>query len=111
MPSTDYDTLGSNGWVIGGDHTFHGKPILANDPHLALMIPSLFYMVEMILVDENNHVQHQGFGAMVDGVPSLSVGVNEHFGWGSTASYVDNKDVFHEKVRESNGELEYLFEG
>ena len=34
---------GSNGWVIGGDHTFHGKPILASDPHVASLIPSLFY--------------------------------------------------------------------
>lgn len=99
MPSTDYDSLGSNAWVIGGNHTFHGKPILANDPHLANMIPSLFYMIEMILVDENNNTKNQGFGLMVDGVPSLSIGINKNFAWGSTASYVDNKDVFHEKVR------------
>jgi penicillin amidase len=44
MPSTDYDSLGSNAWVIGGKHTKTGKPLLANDPHLGLLIPSLFYM-------------------------------------------------------------------
>ena len=52
MPSTEYDTLGSNGWIIGGDHTFHGKPILANDPHLGLLIPSIFTMSELIILDE-----------------------------------------------------------
>ena len=34
MPSTDYDSLGSNAWAIGGEHTKNGKPLLANDPHL-----------------------------------------------------------------------------
>ena len=111
MPTTEYDTLGSNGWVIGGEHTFHGKPILANDPHLALLIPSIFYMAELIIVDEANEIQHQAFGALVDGLPFVSVGVSKNFAWGSTASYVDNKDVFHEKVRENNGELEYEFKG
>lgn len=37
------------------------------------------------------------------------MGVNNKFAWGSTASYVDNKDVFHETVRDNNGTLEYLF--
>ena len=105
MPSTEYDTLGSNGWVIGGDHTASGKPILANDPHLALLIPSLFYLAELIVVDENNEVKHQAFGALVDGMPFVSAGVSAKFSWGSTASYVDNKDVFHEKVREKDGNL------
>lgn len=51
MPSTDYDSLGSNAWVIGGEHTKKGKPILANDPHLGLLIPSLFYLSEVNLLD------------------------------------------------------------
>jgi penicillin amidase len=43
MLTKKYDSLGSNAWVIGGKHTAKGKPILANDPHLGLFIPSLFY--------------------------------------------------------------------
>lgn len=45
MPSTDFDSVGSNAWVVGGNHTKKGKPILSNDPHLGLIIPSLFYMI------------------------------------------------------------------
>jgi penicillin amidase len=43
MMTKKYDSLGSNAWVIGGEHTDKGKPLLANDPHLGLFIPSLFY--------------------------------------------------------------------
>lgn len=46
---------------------------------------------------------------MIDGFPSITIGINKFFAWGSTASYVDNKDVFHEKVRDNNGILEYYF--
>jgi penicillin amidase len=105
MPSTEYDSLGSNAWVIGGEHTVKGKPILANDPHLGLLIPSLFYLMEINLLDENNEVNLTCFGAKSDGVPSISIGLNNHFGWGSTAAYIDDKDLFHEKVRDSNGTL------
>ena len=48
-------------------------------------------------------------GAMLDGFPSISMGLNKNIAWGSTASYVDNKDVFHEKVRINNGVFEYYF--
>ena len=46
---------------------------------------------------------------MVDGMPAMSIGTNGKYSWGSTASYVDNKDIYHEKVREKNGSLEYFF--
>lgn len=48
---------------------------------------------------------------MVDGLPAMSIGINNEYAWGSTASYVDNKDIFHEKVRENNETLEYFFMG
>ena len=81
------------------------------DPHLVNMIPSLFYALEVMVVDEEDQVQHRTFGVMVDGLPSFSVGVSDQFAWGSTASYVDNKDIYHEQVREHKGALEYLFKG
>lgn len=49
----------------------------------------------MNLVDDNNEVAWSAFGAKADGFPALSVGMTNRFAWGSTASYVDNKDVFH----------------
>ena len=110
MPSVEYDTLGSNAWAIGGQHTESGRPLLANDPHLGLLIPSLFYMFELSIMEENStNFDKQAFGVMVDGLPAMSIGINDEYGWGSTASYVDNKDIFHEKVRENNGTLEYFF--
>lgn len=109
MPSTDYEALGSNAWVIGGEHTSNGKPLLASDPHLPLFVPSLFYMLEVMVAGEGNELEHQAFGIMADGLPGVMVGVNRELAWGSTASYVDNKDVFHEKVRENKGVLEYEF--
>jgi penicillin amidase len=105
MPSTDYDSLGSNAWAIGGEHTKNGKPLLANDPHLGLSIPSLFYMAEINLLDENDNLNLTTFGAKAEGIPSFSIGLNDYFAWGSTAAYIDNKDVYHETVRDNNDTL------
>lgn len=61
-------------------------------------------MFELNILEENStDFAHQAFGVMCDGLPAMSIGVNENFAWGSTAAYVDNKDVFHEKVRDNNG--------
>lgn len=60
-----------------------------------------------MVAGQNDELQHQAFGVMMDGIPGLVVGVTDEFAWGSTASYADNKDVFHEKVREKSGKLEY----
>jgi penicillin amidase len=56
MPSTEQDTLGSNAWAVGGKHTENGKPMLASDPHLGLSIPSVFHMMEMTVVNEDDEV-------------------------------------------------------
>lgn len=47
----------------------------------------------------------------MSGVPGISIGVNKHSAWGSTASYVDNKDLFYETVRIKDGVFQYLHEG
>lgn len=54
LPSSEYQSLGSNAWAIGGEHTKSGKPILANDPHLGLIIPALFYLAEINIVNDKN---------------------------------------------------------
>lgn len=69
-----------------------------------MLAPSLLYMIEFILLEkDSNEIRVQAMGAMLDGVPSISMGTNGKVAWGSTASYVDNKDVYHEKVRSKNG--------
>lgn len=59
----------------------------------------------MNLLDENNELDLTTFGVKADGFPALSIGLNNKFAWGSTAAYIDNKDVFHEVVRDNNGTL------
>lgn len=53
----------------------------------------------------------QTFGASMSGVPSISIGINKNQAWGSTAAYIDNKDMFYETVRIQDGKFQYLFEG
>lgn len=99
IPDLKQTNFGSNAWVVGGKHTKTGKPILANDPHLGLMIPALFYPVELILTDTQGNILKQAFGAKNDGMPGMGLGVNKKFAWGATALYADGKDVFVETIR------------
>lgn len=50
VPDTDYQTLGSNAWAVSAENSETGRPIIANDPHLGLMAPSFFYMLEVIIL-------------------------------------------------------------
>jgi acyl-homoserine lactone acylase PvdQ len=69
--------------------------LLSNDPHLGSLAPPAFYVFELGLLDEKNNVKIQTFGASMSGVPGVSIGINKYNAWGSTASYVDNKDLFY----------------
>jgi penicillin G amidase len=78
----------SNNWVISGARTASGKPILANDPHRAILSPSLRYFV---------HLQAPGWNVIGGGEPSLpgiSIGHNEHGAWGLTIFGLDTEDVY-----------------
>jgi acyl-homoserine lactone acylase PvdQ len=55
-------------------------------------------------------VKIQTFGASMSGVPGVSLGVNKINAWGSTASYVDNKDLFYETVRIKDNIFQYFHE-
>jgi penicillin amidase len=81
---------GSNSWVVSGKFTKSGKPILANDPHLALASPALWYQAE--LRGPTLHV----IGATIPGLPVVIIGHNEHIAWGVTSGYVDSQDLYVE---------------
>jgi penicillin G amidase len=100
---------GSNAWIIGGEHTANGRPILANDPHVVSLIPNFFYHFEIVRLSEDNQIISRKFGVMADGIPSLSIGVTNIAAWGSTAAYIDNKDVYYETIRNNSGTLQYKF--
>nr|QCC21403.1 RenL [Candidatus Endohaliclona renieramycinifaciens] len=79
---------GSNNWVISGKFTKSGRPILANDIHLELSAPTLWYLTE--LDGPKLHVR----GASIPGLPSIITGRNAHIAWGITSTGVDTQDIY-----------------
>lgn len=80
--------IGSNCWVINGKKSVSGKPILANDPHLTLTIPSYWY--EMNLLTEDFNVG----GFCFPGSPFVVIGHNSKIAWGLTNAMIDDADFF-----------------
>ncbi|MDQ3147768.1 MAG: penicillin acylase family protein, partial [Actinomycetota bacterium] len=83
---------GSNEWGVAGSLTSTGRPTIANDPHLALDLPSTFYPIG--LQSPGMRVVGSGFA----GVPSVILGHNEHITWGATTNPLDVTDAYREQV-------------
>lgn len=79
---------GSNNWVLSGQRTKSGSPILCDDPHLSLNLPSLWY--EMQLTAPGVNV----YGATLPGAPGVVIGFNDKISWGFTNNYRDVKDFY-----------------
>lgn len=77
---------GSNNWVVNGQKSRSGMPILANDPHLSLSLPSIWY--ETQLNNGNSNV----YGVTIPGVPMIVIGFNEDVAWGLTYTVSDPID-------------------
>ena len=82
--------LGSNNWVVSGAHTATGKPLLANDTHLELTIPSIWY--ELHLTAPGWNVK----GFTLPGAPMVIIGHNERIAWGFTNNGADVQDLYLE---------------
>ncbi|MCA9980611.1 MAG: penicillin acylase family protein, partial [Anaerolineales bacterium] len=98
------DFAGSNNWVIGGAHTASGLPLLADDPHLGIQMPSIWYQVGL---------HAPGFnvtGFSFAGVPGVIVGYNDRIAWGVTNVGPDTQDLFIEKINPANPN-QYEFQG
>lgn len=80
----------SNNWVISGKRTASGKPILANDPHLAPTAPGIWYMTHLATPDM------RVAGVTFPGVPGITLGHNEHIAWGATNVGPDVQDLYVE---------------
>jgi penicillin amidase len=83
---------GSNSWVLAGGRTASGKPLLANDPHLGLTAPSLWYLA---------HLHAPGLdaiGATLPGAPGIVIGRNERIAWGVTNTGPDVQDLYLERI-------------
>jgi penicillin amidase len=90
---------GSNNWVISGKHTASGKPLLANDMHLVLTEPNIWYMADL------KAPGYHAAGVALPGMPWIIAGHNEHVSWGFTALMGDVQDVYHERL---DGKGNYL---
>ncbi len=85
------DRAVSNNWVVAGTRTADGKPILANDPHLPALVPSIWHMV---------HLSMPGLrvaGVTAPGAPGVILGHNDHIAWGATNLAPDVQDLYLEK--------------
>ena len=97
FPSRE-ESVGSNNWVVSGARSESGKPLLANDPHLGLQAPALWYLAHLA-TPEGNIV-----GATLPGVPFIVLGRNDHLAWSFTTTNSDTQDLFVERVAPNDPE-------
>ena len=83
---------GSNNWVVSGSRSITGKPLLANDPHLAGQAPAVWYLAHL------SGGPLDVIGATLPGVPGVMIGRNQRIAWGITALLGDVQDLYVEKV-------------
>lgn len=100
----DVPLNGSNNWAVHGSRTTNGFPLLANDPHLNLTLPSIWY--EMEIHTPQMHVH----GVSIPGIPFIIIGFNEDIAWGSTNSGQDVRDWYHITWQDKN-KTKYLLDG
>lgn len=85
---SDYLDDGSNNWVLRGDKTESGLPMLANDPHRRVALPSLRYIVHLVAPGWNV------IGGGEPEIPGVSIGHNEYGAWGLTIFRTDGEDLY-----------------
>ncbi len=98
------DALGSNDWVVDGTHTVTGKPLLANDPHLGIRMPSVWYEVAL----RGGGLDAIGF--TFPGEPGIVIGHNDYIAWGVTNVDADNSDLYIETLDPVNHPGQYLYD-
>ncbi|MFZ1264374.1 MAG: penicillin acylase family protein [Chitinophagaceae bacterium] len=95
---------GSNNWVVAGTKTQSGSPILCNDPHLELSLPSIWYEMQLQTPGSNS------YGVSLPGSPYIIIGFNDSIAWGVTNAQRDVKDYYEIKFKDKT-KKEYWFRG
>jgi penicillin amidase len=93
---------GSNNWAISGDKSYSGHPILANDPHLALNLPSIWFVMQLSTPEYN------AFGATLPGALAVISGFNQYIAWGETNATRDVIDWY--KIEFNEDRTKYKFD-
>jgi penicillin amidase len=91
-PAAAVSGTGSNAWVVTGAHSRTGKPLLANDPHLGLSAPAIWYLAHLHAPELNV------IGASLPGTPGVWLGRNDHVAWGITNTGSDTQDLYIERL-------------
>ncbi|WP_138433833.1 penicillin acylase family protein [Winogradskyella algicola] len=94
---------GSNNWAVSGAKSATGNPILANDPHLGLNLPSIWFVMQL------STPNHNAFGATIPGALSVISGFNQHIAWGETNATRDVIDWY--KVEFNEDRTKYKYDG
>lgn len=95
-PAEKADGIGSNNWVIAGSKTASGYPILANDPHLSLTFPSIWYQAQLAAPGVNVN------GVSLPGAPGIIIGYNNKISWGVTNVDADVLDWYQIKFKDAS---------
>ena len=102
--------LGSNSWAIAGNHTDTGKPYLADDPHLGIQMPSIWYEIGLHCLKISKECPYDVVGVSFPGVPGVAIGHNQRIAWGFTNLGADVQDLYVERVNPAN-HLQYEVNG
>jgi len=97
--SSSDNEVGSNSWVVSGDRTVSGKPLLASDPHLPPTSPSIWHIVHLSAPDLRVS------GVAVPGLPAVMIGHNEWIAWGVTNLCPDVQDLYFEQFESGDTDL------
>ena len=95
--------IGSNNWALAGAKTSSGYPMLANDPHLDLTLPSIWYQIQMASNDVN------AYGVSIPGAPGIVIGFNANVAWGVTNVDANVMDWYRIKFKD-HSQQEYWYD-
>ncbi|GAB4570040.1 MAG: penicillin acylase family protein [Anaerolineae bacterium] len=101
LPPQNED-IGSNNWVIAGSNTESGMPLLANDPHLGIQMPSIWYQIGLHCRPVTEECPYDVVGFGFAGAPAVVVGHNQHLAWGVTNVGPDVQDLYIIRVNPDN---------
>ncbi len=92
----------SNSFVVSGQKSATGMPLLANDPHMAISMPAIWYQVGMHCAAKSEECPYNFRGYSLPGVPGILIGHNDRIAWGLTNASFDSEDVYIERINPAN---------
>ncbi len=107
-PITNH-SVGSNAWVVSGTYTTSGLPLLANDSHLGIQLPSFWYENGLHCVEVTPDCPYRVYGFSIVGAPGVMAGHNQHLGWGFTSAQTDLGDFYRLEINPENP-LQYRYQ-